>query len=57
MEVVKMTTTIRTRVDADDKVRFASICKSAGLTPSEAINLFIKQTLSDYEIPFKVKVD
>ena len=52
-----MTTTITTRVDSEDKALFDSFCESVGLTASAAINMFIKATLREKEIPFKIKAD
>ena len=52
-----MTTTITTRVDSNDKVLFDSFCESVGITPSSAINMFIKATIREKEIPFKIKAD
>ena len=52
-----MTTTITTRVASDDKALFDAFCESVGLTASSAINLFIKATLREGEIPFKIKAD
>ena len=52
-----MTTTITTRVDSDDKVLFDAFCDSVGLTASSAINMFIKATIREGEIPFKIKAD
>ena len=52
-----MTTTITTRVDSEDKALFDSFCESVGLSASAAINMFIKATLREKEIPFKIKAD
>ena len=52
-----MTTTITTRVDSEDKALFDSFCESVGLSTSAAINMFIKATLREKEIPFKIKAD
>lgn len=52
-----MTTTITTRVDTIDKAMFDSFCESVGITASAAINMFIKATLREGEIPFKIKAD
>ena len=52
-----MTTTITTRVDSEDKKLFDSFCESVGLSASAAINMFIKATLREREIPFKIKAD
>ena len=52
-----MTTTITTRIDSDDKLMFDSFCESVGITASAAINMFIKATLREGEIPFKIKAN
>ena len=52
-----MTTTITTRVNSDDKEMFDAFCESVGLTASSAINMFIKATIREGEIPFKIKAD
>ena len=52
-----MTATITTRVNSDDKVLFDAFCESVGLTASSAINMFIKATIREGEIPFKIKAD
>ena len=52
-----MTTIITTRVNAEDKTLFDAFCDSVGLTASSAINMFIKATIREGEIPFKIKAD
>lgn len=52
-----MTTTITTRVSSEDKALFDAFCDSVGLTASSAINMFIKATIREREIPFKIKAD
>ena len=52
-----MTTTITSRVNSDDKALFDSFCEAVGLTASSAINMFIKATIREGEIPFKIKAD
>lgn len=52
-----MTTTITTRVDSADKTLFDAFCDSVGITASSAINMFIKATIREGEIPFKIKAD
>ena len=52
-----MTTTITTRLSSEDKIMFDSFCESVGITASAAINMFIKATLREGEIPFKIKAD
>ena len=52
-----MTTTITARVDSEDKAKFDAFCESVGITASAAINMFIKATIREGEIPFKIKAD
>lgn len=52
-----MTAIITTRVNAEDKTLFDAFCNSVGLTASSAINMFIKATIREGEIPFKIKAD
>ena len=52
-----MTTTITARVESEDKSMFDAFCESVGITASAAINMFIKATIREGEIPFKIKVD
>ena len=52
-----MTTTITTRIDSDDKIKFDLFCDSVGISASAAINMFIKATIREGEIPFKIKAD
>ena len=52
-----MTTTITIRLDSDTKSKFDKFCDSVGIATSTAINMFIKATLREGEIPFKIKAD
>ena len=52
-----MTTIISVRVNKEDKAKFDAFCESVGLTTSSAINMFIKATIREGEIPFKIKAD
>ena len=56
-EVTHMTTTITTRLDSKDKVAFERFCQAVGMTPSTAINMFVKATLRGGQLPFAVKAD
>ena len=53
----KMTTTITARLESEDKALFDAFCESVGITASAAINMFIKATIREGEIPFKIKAD
>ena len=52
-----MTTTLTTRLDSNDKLAFERFCQSVGMTPSTAVNMFVKATLRQGELPFPVKAD
>ena len=52
-----MTTTITARLESEDKILFDAFCESVGITASAAINMFIKATIREGEIPFKIKAD
>ena len=52
-----MTKTITARLDANDKKNFELFCDSIGITPSAAINMFVKATLRERKIPFELKSD
>ena len=52
-----MTTTITARLEREDKILFDAFCESVGITASAAINMFIKATIREGEIPFKIKAD
>ena len=49
--------TLTSRVEEEDKALFISFCDSIGLTPSSAINLFVKTVNREHRIPFEIKVD
>lgn len=52
-----MTSIITARVSKEDKEKFELFCQSVGLTASAAINMFIKATIREGEIPFKIRTD
>ena len=52
-----MTSIITARVNKEDKEKFEAFCQSVGLTASAAINMFIKATIREGEIPFKIRTD
>lgn len=47
-------TTVKVRLNLEDEKQFASLCKSAGISVNEAINMFISKTLIDNQIPFSI---
>ena len=52
-----MTSIITARFNKEDKEKFEAFCQSVGLTASAAINMFIKATIREGEIPFKIRTD
>lgn len=42
------------RLDADTKARFDAFCHSVGMNASQAIRIFINQTLYEKRIPFTI---
>ena len=49
--------TLTSRVEVEDKSRFIAFCDSVGLTPSAAVNLFVKTVIREHRIPFEIKVE
>ncbi|OWV05261.1 type II toxin-antitoxin system RelB/DinJ family antitoxin [Fibrobacter sp. UWH1] len=49
--------TICTRIDEDTKKQFQEFCKSAGISASAAITIFIKSVVRENKLPFEVKGD
>ncbi len=48
--------TIYTRIEDEDKKEFEGLVSSMGLSPSQAIRLFIKQTILQKAIPFRIGI-
>lgn len=46
--------TIVTRVDKSDKVKFNNFCSSVGLKASSVLNIFIKTVIRENRIPFYI---
>ena len=49
--------TISIRLDSRDKIDFEKLCKNIGMTVSTAINVFIKKSISEQEIPVTVSAN
>ena len=49
--------TLSARIDPKDKYYFEEFCKSAGLSVSSAIGLFVKAVIKRQEIPFTISGD
>lgn len=47
-------TTLSVRMEKGMREEFGKFCKEIGLTPSAAVTLFVRRTLSERAIPFKV---
>ncbi len=50
-------TTITARISTDDKNNFDKFCSDVGITPSAAINMFVKTVLRKNKIPFEIERD
>jgi DNA-damage-inducible protein J len=50
------TETVRTRVDPEVKQRATLLFKKLGLTMSDALNLFLHQSICEERIPFDIKL-
>lgn len=46
---------IRARIEPDLKAEATQVLKSMGLTPSDAIRLFLHQVVAEKALPFRVK--
>lgn len=51
------TTTVRIRMDADLKTRADELFAKLGINLSIAVNIFIRQSLQEGGLPFKVKIN
>jgi DNA-damage-inducible protein J len=47
-----MSVQISTRIDEATKAQFDSICASIGITPSNALSMFVKGVINYHGIPF-----
>lgn len=50
------TETVYTRVEPDIKAGAEAVLSKLGLTPSEAINLFLNQVILNNGLPFEVRI-
>lgn len=48
-------TTLKVKISREDKALFVSIAESLGLTPSDAVRIFIKKFNEERGFPFAVK--
>lgn len=46
---------LSTRIDHDTKVAFTNICDEIGLSPSQALKLFVRAVINHGGIPFELK--
>ncbi|OUO94739.1 type II toxin-antitoxin system RelB/DinJ family antitoxin [Cloacibacillus sp. An23] len=49
--------TMSIRMDAEIKCQFEYFCEEVGLTPTAAINIFVRTVLREGRIPFEIKGD
>jgi addiction module RelB/DinJ family antitoxin len=49
-----MSVQVSTRIDAATKQKFDSVCESIGISPSNALSMFIKGVINYKGIPFKI---
>lgn len=49
--------TISIRLDSKDKINFEKLCKNIGMTVSTALNVFIKKSISEQEIPITLSAN
>ena len=54
--MAKEKVTVSVRIDKDVKEQFEQMCKSIGLSISDAINIFVRKVVSEEAIPFEVKL-
>ena len=48
--------TINTRIGAEDKENFEKLVSALGMSTSEAIRLFIRQSVLEQRIPFMIRI-
>ena len=49
-----MSIQVSTRIDADTKRQFDRICASIGISPSNALSIFIRSVINNNGIPFSL---
>lgn len=49
--------TMSIRMDAEIKRQFEDFCEEVGLTPTAAVNIFVRTVLREGRIPFEIKGD
>ncbi len=49
--------TLSVRLDMTDKEFFEQFCRTAGLTCSTAVNMFVKAVIREQRLPFEVQGD
>ncbi len=47
-------TTLNVRMDANLKKQFDELCADFGMTPSTAVNIFVKTLVRERRIPFEI---
>jgi len=51
-----MSIQISTRIDEDTKKQFYKICNHIGVSPSNALSIFIKHVINNNGIPFSLMI-
>lgn len=49
--------TMSVRMNAEIKRQFEDFCEEVGLTPTAAVNIFVRTVLREGRIPFEIKGD
>jgi len=50
-----MNLSISTRIDYETKIAFTDVCEEIGITPSEAMRIFVREVVDSHRIPFEIK--
>lgn len=50
-------TTVKVRLNLEDEKQFSTLCKSAGISVDNAINMFVSKTVIENQIPFIIGGD
>ncbi len=54
---IMTTDLLSAKVDSSLKIQFTNICEKAGLSPSQAIELFAQAVINHGGIPFELKIN
>ena len=53
--LIMKTDMLSTRIDHDTKLEFTQVCEDIGLSPSQAIKLFVQAVINYGGIPFELR--